>query len=146
MRSDFPSGWSAQGSATTSAGGGSSSFPGGSQLASCLGVSQSLIDLNTPSADSPTFETKGGVDTVQDSVSVFSSTKMAAQDYGAISSAKVPGCMTTVLQGPARQEIVELHRAGDHDGDDQRRRRPPFRPRRAIPAGSLCPSRPPTTA
>ena len=106
VRSDFPSGWSAHGSATTSAGGGSTSFPGGSQLASCLGVSQSLIDLNTPSADSPTFETKGGIDTVQDSVSVFSTTKMAAQDYGAISSAKVPACMTTVLQGPARQEIV----------------------------------------
>lgn len=106
VRSDFPSSWSAQGSATTSAGGGSSSFPGGGQLASCLGVSQSLIDLNTPSANSPTFQTKGGVDTVQDSVSVFSTTKMAGQEYGAISSAKVPGCMTTVLQGPARQEIV----------------------------------------
>jgi hypothetical protein len=106
VRSDFPSGWSGQGSVTTSAGGGSSTFPGGSQLASCLGVSQSLIDLNAPSADSPTFQTKGGIDTVQDSVSVFSTTKMADQEYGAISSAKVPGCMTTVLQGPARQEIV----------------------------------------
>ncbi|HEY1651309.1 MAG TPA: hypothetical protein VGG09_05455 [Acidimicrobiales bacterium] len=106
VRSDFPSGWSAHGSTTTSAGGGTSSFPGGSQLASCLGVSQSLIDINTPSANSPTFETKGGVDTVQDSASVFSSTKQADQEYGAISSPKVPGCMTTVLQGPARQEIV----------------------------------------
>jgi hypothetical protein len=106
VRSDFPSGWSARGSATTSAGGGSSSFPGGSQLASCLGVSQSLIDLNTPSANSPSFQTQGGVDTVQDSVSVFATTKMAGQEYGAISSVKVPGCMTTVLQGPARQDIV----------------------------------------
>jgi hypothetical protein len=106
VRSDFPKGWSAHGSATTSAGGGSSSFPGGTQLASCLGVNESLIDLNTPSANSPTFQTKGGIDTVQDSVSIFSTTKMAGQEYAAISSTKVPSCMTTVLQGPARQEIV----------------------------------------
>ena len=31
---------------------------------------------------------------------------MAGQEYAAISSTKVPTCMTTVLQGPARQEIV----------------------------------------
>lgn len=106
VRSDFPSGWSVQGSVTTSGGGGSSSFPGGSQLASCLGVKESLIDVNTPSADSPTFETKGGAESVEDSVSLFSSTKLAAESNAAISSPKVPGCMTTVLQGPARQAIV----------------------------------------
>jgi hypothetical protein len=106
VHSDFPSGWTVQGSVTTSAGGGSSTFPGGAQLASCLGVKESLIDVNTPSANSPTFHTKGGVDSVVDSISVFASTKLADQANAAISSPKVPACMTTVFQGPARQSIV----------------------------------------
>jgi hypothetical protein len=106
VHSDFPSGWSAQGSVTTSAGGGSSTFPGGAQLAACLGVKESLIDVNTPSANSPSFQTKGGVYSVVDSISLFSSTKLAEEANAAISSPKVPGCMTTVLQGPARQSIV----------------------------------------
>jgi hypothetical protein len=106
VHSDFPSGWSVQGSVTTSAGGGSSTFPGGAQLASCLGVKESLIDVNTPSADSPSFQTKGGAYSVDDSISLFSSTKLADEANAAISSPKVPGCMTTVLQGPARQSIV----------------------------------------
>lgn len=106
VRSDFPSGWKAQGSVSTSAGGGSSTFPGGAQLASCLGVKESLIDVNTPSASSPTFETKGGAESVVDSVSLFPSTKLAGEANAAISSPKVPGCMTTVLEGPARQSIV----------------------------------------
>jgi hypothetical protein len=106
VHSDFPSGWSTQGSVTTSAGGGSSTFPGGGQLASCLGVNESLIDVNTPSANSPSFQTKGGAYSVVDSISLFSSTKLADEANAAISSPKVPGCMTTVLQGPARQSIV----------------------------------------
>jgi hypothetical protein len=106
VHSDFPSGWSTQGSVTTSAGGGSSTFPGGAQLASCLGVKESLIDVNTPSANSPSFQTKGGVYSVVDSISLFSSAKLAEEANAAISSPKVPGCMTTVLQGPARQSIV----------------------------------------
>jgi hypothetical protein len=105
VRSDFPSGWSAQGSVTTSKGG-TGSFPGGSELASCLGVSETLINVNAPSANSPSFTTKNGEQTVQDAVSVFSSTKFAAQENAAISSSKVPGCLNTVLQGPARQAIV----------------------------------------
>lgn len=106
VRSDFPSGWSAQGSVTTSAGGGSTTFPGGAQLATCLGVKQSLIDVNTPSAASPPFQTKGGVYSVVDSISLFASTRLADEANAAISSPKVPGCMSTVLQGPARQSIV----------------------------------------
>ena len=69
-------------------------------------MKESLIDVNTPSANSPSFETKGGVYSVIDSISLFSSTKLASEADAAISSPKVPGCMTTVLQGPARQSIV----------------------------------------
>ncbi len=105
VRSDFPSGWSSQGKVTTS-NGARNSFPGASQLASCLGVSESLIQAKTPSADSPTFGTKNGAQTVTDSVSVFPSAHFASQESAAISSTKVPGCMTSVLAGPAHQAIV----------------------------------------
>lgn len=105
VRSDFPSGWSTSGSVTTS-NGGNSSFAGANQLASCLGVSASLINANGPSANSPTFTTKGGADTIENSITVFATTKLASQEGAAISSPKVPGCMNTVLQGPARQSLL----------------------------------------
>jgi len=69
VHSDFPSGWSVQGSVTTSdSTGGSANFPGGDQLIGCLGLSHYLANLATPTANSPTFSTKQGLDTVQDSV------------------------------------------------------------------------------
>jgi hypothetical protein len=108
VRSDFPSEWSGQGAVTTSDdNGGGANFPGGNDLISCLGVSSYLVNLATPSANSPTFETKGGVATVQDSVNIFPSTKTAAEAYRALSSSKVPGCMTTVFQGPAKQAMAK---------------------------------------
>ena len=105
VRSDFPSGWTKQGAVTTS-NGGSSSFPGATQLASCLGVSQSLINLNRPSATSPTFAAKAGADSVTDNATVFSSTKEANQEFAAFASSKVPGCVNTLLAGPARQALL----------------------------------------
>lgn len=105
VRSDFPSGWTKQGAVTTS-NGGSSSFPGAAQLASCLGVSQSLISLNRPSATSPTFATKAGADTVTDNATVFASTKEANEEFAAFASPKVPGCVNTLFSGPARQALL----------------------------------------
>jgi hypothetical protein len=112
VKSDLPSGWTAQGSVTTSGGGGKTSFPGGNQLATCIGVSPRLITLNTPEATSPTFQTAGSVDSVQDQVSVFSSAKVGAQQYTAISGPKVPGCLTEVLAGPAGQQLTQSFGSG----------------------------------
>lgn len=106
VRSDFPSGWIGQGAVTTNdSNGGSANFPGGSQLASCLGISQYLFNLSTPTADSPTFQTKAGLDTIQDSVTIFPSTKVARQAAAAFTGSKVPGCMTAAFQGSAKQSI-----------------------------------------
>ena len=106
VRSDFPSGWSGQGSVSTSGGGGGSSFPGENQLASCLGVSAAVVNLNAPNATSPNFQNKAGTDYAQDNVSIFSSTRVATQQYATMAEPKVPSCLTTVLQGPARQELA----------------------------------------
>lgn len=100
VHADFPSGWTGQGRVTTSKSEGGK-FPGDAQLASCLGVAKSLLDTNTPSASSPTFQDKTGTVFVQDNVSVFPSSKVGSQNYTTISNPKVPSCLNTVLQDPA---------------------------------------------
>jgi hypothetical protein len=111
VRSDFPSGWSGGGPVTTSRGGGGG-FPGQSQLAGCLGVSQSLLSLNSPTATSPNFQDKGGTHYVQDNANAFPSTKIANEEYAAISSPKVAGCLTTDLQLPATKQQLEKSMSG----------------------------------
>jgi hypothetical protein len=105
VHSDFPSGWSGQGKVTTSDSGGS--FPGAGQLAACLGVSPSLINAKTPQATSPNFQNKAGTDYVQDSVSVFRSSKQGTQEYAAIADPKVPSCLTEVLATPAAKQQLQ---------------------------------------
>ncbi len=107
VRADFPSGWSGQGSVVLDNGAGSANIPGGAATADCLGISKALLELNTPSATSPTFQTKNELDSVEDNVSIFPSAKLAGQAYAAISGPKVPACLTTAFQGPARQGIVD---------------------------------------
>jgi hypothetical protein len=106
VRSDFPSGWSGPGKVTTSNGGGSS-IPGESQLAACVGLSQNLFNLHSPTATSPTFQDKGGTHYVQDNTNTFPSTTVAAKEYAAISGPKVPGCLTTVFGAPAAKQQLE---------------------------------------
>jgi hypothetical protein len=107
VRSDFPAAWTSQGRVTTDDSNGSdANFPGGNELVSCIGISSYLANLATPTANSPTFGTNGDEKTVQDSVNIFPSTKVAAEANAAISGPKVPGCMATALQGPAKQSIV----------------------------------------
>ncbi len=107
VKSDFPSGWSLQGSVTTDdKNGGAPSFPGGQQLVSCIGIPKSLLDLSTPEAVSPTFQTKGGEVSAQDTVDIAPSTKVAAEANTLLAGPKVPGCLTTAFQGPARQSIL----------------------------------------
>jgi hypothetical protein len=106
VRSDFPSGWSGQGKVSTSSAGGGG-FPGQGQLASCLGVSQSLLNQHSPTATSPNFQDKGGTHYVQDNANSFPSTKVANEELAAISGPKVPVCLTTDLQTPATKQQLE---------------------------------------
>jgi hypothetical protein len=106
VRSDFPSGWSGPGKVTTSNGGGSS-IPGESQLAGCVGLSENLFNLHSPTATSPTFQDKGGTHYVQDNTNTFPSTTVADKEYAAISGPKVPGCLTTVFGAPAAKQQLE---------------------------------------
>ena len=110
VKSDFPSGWSAQGSVKTSHGGGVASFFGSSQaqdqLANCLGASSTLMGLNPPAVTSPNFQFQGGAWLVQDNVSIFPNAKLAQQTYVLFTSAKTPACLAAALQGPARNGLV----------------------------------------
>jgi hypothetical protein len=105
VRSDFPKSWKVSGAATTSAGGGQSSFPGADQLASCLGVPSALINMNTPSASSPDFQSSDGRFNAQENLSIFPSSKVASKGYRVLASTKVPGCMTSLLQGPEKSQL-----------------------------------------
>ena len=107
VKSDFPSGWTVQGAVTTDdKNGGAPNFPGGQQLVSCIGIPKSLINLSTPEAVSPAFQTKGGEVSAQDTVDIAPSAKLAREASNFIESPKVPGCMTTAFQGPTRQSLL----------------------------------------
>lgn len=106
VRADFPTGWSGQGSVTTSKSNGGS-FPGEGQLATCLGVSKSLLGLNTPSVTSPNFQDKAGTGFVQDNVSVFGSARSAATSYRTIANPKVPSCLSAVFRTPAAKAQLQ---------------------------------------
>jgi hypothetical protein len=101
--SDMPKGWKRE---KGNGGGGSSNFPGASQLASCIGVPAGLITSNPPEADSPYYENKSESLEVQDSVSVFPSAKGAEADYNALANAKTPACMTTLMNGSFKSQIL----------------------------------------
>jgi hypothetical protein len=101
--SDMPKGWKRE---KGNAGGGSSNFPGAAQLASCIGVPAGLISANPPQANSPYYENKSESLEVQDGVSVFPSAKTAESDFGALANAKTPACMTTLMNGSFKAQIL----------------------------------------
>jgi hypothetical protein len=105
VRADFPSGWSGQGKVTTSQSD-NGKVPGSDQMASCLGVPKSLLDVNTPTVTSPDFQDKTGTLFVQDNVSVFPSARSGSRSYAAIASPKVPMCLNTLLQEPAARAQI----------------------------------------
>jgi hypothetical protein len=100
--SDMPHGWKTE---KGSGGGGSSNFPGATQLASCIGVPSRLLKPPPPEV-SPYFENKDGSLEVQDSVSVFSSATTAKAELGAMSNTKTPACMTTIMNGAFKTKIT----------------------------------------
>jgi hypothetical protein len=99
--SDMPKGWK-----STKSSNDNSSFPGAAQLASCLGVPTSVITDNPPSANSPEFDSKNQLQSVDDSVSVYPSAKAARADFASLANSNTPSCLTTVLNGTAKSALV----------------------------------------
>jgi hypothetical protein len=86
VKSDFPSAWT-----TSSNGGNANKNLGVAQMLACLGMPASFVNYNPPEADSPTFNDNALGLTVDDSVDIFSSVKVAMEVfdlYGSPNSAK----------------------------------------------------------
>jgi hypothetical protein len=86
VKSDFPKGWT-----TSSNGGNTNKNLGVPQMLACLGLPASIVNLNPPEADSPTFNQNSLGQSVDDSVDVFPSVKVADEElaiYGSTDSAK----------------------------------------------------------
>ena len=98
--SDMPSGWE-----STKAPNNPNTNLGDTQLAHCIGVNVSLISENPPSVNSPQFQNRAGSLTVNDNVTVFSSAKNALAELGTVANKKTPGCMTTLAQGPLKNQL-----------------------------------------
>jgi hypothetical protein len=99
--SDMPAGWT-----STKNPNNSNSTLGDKQLASCIGVSMSLVSENPPSVNSRQFQNKQGTLTVADNVTVFPSAKNAAAEYAIGDNPKMPGCMTAVASGPLKGKLI----------------------------------------
>jgi hypothetical protein len=96
-KSDFPKGWTTSGS--SSSGGGPNPFGAvdESSFASCIGVPESVLNLNVPSASSPEFDQNNQALTVNDSVQVFPDQSGAATDVGITSNPKTVPCFNQQL-------------------------------------------------
>lgn len=98
--SDMPQGWTSSKSSNSSG-----SFPGAKQLAHCLGVPTSVITSNPPTANSPEFNSKNQLLSVDDSVSIYSSPNAARADFASLANVRTPSCLTTVLNGTAKAAL-----------------------------------------
>jgi hypothetical protein len=91
--SDLPAGWTSSPSPSTGAG----SFTGAPQLARCLGVPRQIVALLPPEINNAQMSNHGGTVLVQDSISIYPSTKFAEEEYDAVSSRAAPGCLHALL-------------------------------------------------
>jgi hypothetical protein len=105
--SDMPKGWKSSKSS-----GGNSPIPGAAQLARCLGVPLSVVKVDTPSVNSPEFDSHDHLETVDDSISLFPSAKAAMADFESGANPKAPGCLAADFNGPARAGLAKSFGAG----------------------------------
>jgi hypothetical protein len=98
--SDMPAGW-----VSRKAPDNPNSTVGDAQLAHCIGVGASLVSENPPSVNSPQFQNRSGSFTVNDDVTVFPSAKNALAELGTVANKKTPGCMTTLAEGPLKNQL-----------------------------------------
>ena len=107
VASDLPPGWT-----STKSSNDNSSFPGAAQLAGCLGIPTSIITNSPPTVNSPEFDSKNQLQSVNDSVSVYPSAKAAKAEHASLANPKTPSCLTQVLNGSARNALGSQFGAG----------------------------------
>ena len=109
VRSDFPQGWTGQGSATAESNNKlSASSLGFQQLGSCLGLSgpeASVLTESTPEADSPTFSLNS--ESVSESLDIYPSANQANESYQESTLSKVPQCFGSLMSQPAIRAQME---------------------------------------
>ncbi|HUC37509.1 MAG TPA: hypothetical protein VMR97_10340 [Acidimicrobiales bacterium] len=121
--SDFPAGWSSQGSVTTSGSSGLTTAQD-AQLTHCLKVNASDIDTHVPHWSSPTFSDGSGAATVNDAVSVYAGASKAAADFSTFSDPRTPGCLVGLLGGPLEKQISKQLQPGQSVGQVSASARP----------------------
>ncbi len=112
--SDLPKGWTSSGSVSYGDG---PTLPGAVQLAHCLGVPTSFVTANPPTANSPAFNSKNGLELVSDSVSVYPSAHAAKESHNVLVSAKAPACLTADFNGPAKSLVQKAFGEGGTVGN-----------------------------
>ena len=98
--SDMPAGWTSTKNTNTN-----NSTLGDAQLATCIGVPESLVSENPPSVNSREFQGDQGTMLVADNVTVFPSAKNAATEYALGQNPKTAGCMTQLASGPLKTKL-----------------------------------------
>lgn len=98
---NLPVGW------TSSSSLGNSAAPHAVKLAKCLGVPVALIRANYPEANSPEFTDPNMSATVDDTVQIFPSIKVAQASLAAYSSTKAPKCLAADLRSEKQRLSTE---------------------------------------
>jgi len=98
--SDMPSGWT-----STKSSNDNSPIPGSAQIAHCLGVPVSHITYNPPMVNSREFDSKNGLLSVDDSVSVFPSAKAARADIKTDEKENSTACLSANFNGPSKAAL-----------------------------------------
>jgi hypothetical protein len=112
--SDMPRGWTVEKGSGGS--GGSGAFPGGSQLAGCIGVPASVVNDNSPTSDGPYYQNKDQSLEVQDNVSEFPSTSHGRIELAALANPKTPGCVASFMNGAGKSAMEAQSGKGETIG------------------------------
>jgi hypothetical protein len=115
LLSDLPAGWTAPKTTGDSKASGRT-VPGAAQLATCLGVAKDVIENVAPTESSPSFASKNGQQSAQDSVTIDPSASAAKASYASIAGAKTPGCLNTILNGVGKQTLAGSLQSGETIG------------------------------
>lgn len=99
--SDFPTSWTSSKSTNSK-----SPMPGAAQIASCIGVPRSVIVGHAPNVISPEFDAPNHLLIAGDTVTIYPSAQAATTEYSSLANPKTPGCLSRVMNGSARAEVL----------------------------------------
>jgi hypothetical protein len=117
--SDMPQDWT-----STKSSNDNSPIPGSAGMAHCLGVPVSRINDNPPTANSREFDSKDGLLSVDDSVSVFPSAAAARADIGTVQKKNATHCLSANFNGPSKAVLEKGFGAGTTVGTIEVTRNP----------------------